>query len=252
MKSLEELKWEALDIQEVFPDIKRGRRLKTEDHIKGEMPYVSSSALNNGVDDYVSNKDRVRIFNDCLTIANSGSVGASFYHPYKFVASDHVTKLKNKDYNKYVYLFLATVTSRLSDKYSFNREINGNRINREKIYVPVDANGKPDFRFMEAYMRDLEQKILKPTIDKLCKQLIYNQMGGGYGIVTFSITNGKSSTLWIYLRYEKVSTTRSRHATKMATFHLLGLPTQTMESLVFPIMRPSMPIQKSVMDQMRA
>lgn len=178
MKSLEELKWEALDIQEVFPDIKRGRRLKTEDHIKGEMPYVSSSALNNGVDDYVSNKDRVRIFNDCLTIANSGSVGASFYHPYKFVASDHVTKLKNKDYNKYVYLFLATVTSRLSDKYSFNREINGNRINREKIYVPVDANGKPDFRFMEAYMRDLEQKILKPTIDKLCKQLIYNQMGG--------------------------------------------------------------------------
>lgn len=161
MKKLSEVTWKAFDIQEVFPEIKRGRRLKTEDHIPGSMPYVSSSAIDNGVDDFVSNKEGVRIFEDCISLANSGSVGASFYHPYQFVASDHVTKLKNPECNKYIYLFLSTITSRLSEKYSFNREINEGRLNREKILVPVSESGQPDYDFMEQYMKAIEKKLLK-------------------------------------------------------------------------------------------
>lgn len=183
MKKLNEVKWAALDIQEVFPEIKRGRRLKTDDHIEGEMPYVSSSAVDNGVDDFVSNKEGVRIFNDCLSLANSGSVGATFYHPYEFVASDHVTKLKNPECNKYIYLFLATITSKLSEKYSFNREINEGRLNREKIYIPVDDNGKPDFEFMEQYMRAKEKIILKRYQEFLLatkrNRLKDSDLGGG-------------------------------------------------------------------------
>ena len=42
----------------------------------------------------------VRIFSNCLSLANSGSVGSTFYQPFKFVASDHVTKLENKNFNE--------------------------------------------------------------------------------------------------------------------------------------------------------
>ena len=100
-----EPKWKEFGVNEVFPNIKRGRRLKKDDHISGQMPYISSSALDNGVDNFVSNNQGVRIFSNCLTIANSGSVGATFYHPYSFVASDHVTALANGGINKYIYLF---------------------------------------------------------------------------------------------------------------------------------------------------
>ena len=125
------------------------------------MPYVSSSAINNGIDDFVSNEEKVRMFKDCITIANSGSVGASFYHPYTFVASDHVTQLKRQNSNKYIYLFLATISSRLSEKYSFNREINESRIKRERLLIPTTPDGSPDFKFMEQYMRGIEKKLLK-------------------------------------------------------------------------------------------
>lgn len=183
MKKLSEVKWEAFDIQEVFPEIKRGRRLKTEDHIPGCMPYVSSSAIDNGVDDFVSNKEGVRIFEDCISLANSGSVGASFYHPYQFVASDHVTKLKNPECNKYIYLFLSTITSRLSEKYSFNREINEGRLNREKILVPVSESGQPDYDFMEQYMKAIEKKLLKRyqqyLIETKCNSLTDKKLTGG-------------------------------------------------------------------------
>ena len=146
---------------EIFSQIHRGKRLKTMDHESGTTPYVSSSALNNGVDAFIGNKDKVRIFEDCLTIANSGSVGACFYHAYKFVASDHVTHLKNTGFTAYQYLFLSVMCSKLSNKYNFNREINDRRISREMILLPTTSDGKPDFAYMDAYGR----KIVRDRIE---------------------------------------------------------------------------------------
>ncbi len=161
MLNLNDREWRPFFLTEIFPTIQRGKRLKSEDHVPGQMPYVSSSAMNNGVDNFVSNTQKVRIFSDCLSLANSGSVGSSFYEPFAFVASDHITHLKNERYNKYHYLFIAALTSRLSKKYNFNREINDNRISREKIMLPVDETGKPDLDFMEAYCKEREQQLIE-------------------------------------------------------------------------------------------
>lgn len=170
-EEIRDCKWKDFDVKEVFPNILRGRRLKTDDHISGTMPYVSSSALDNGVDNFVSNNQGVRIFNNCLTIANSGSVGATFYHPYSFVASDHVTSLANNSFNKYIYLFGGNITSRLSEKYSFNREIKDSRLQREKIMLPVNDCGEPDYEYMEKYMRRIEYRLITRYINKRLKTL---------------------------------------------------------------------------------
>lgn len=94
MLSLHDREWKEFFLRDVFPEIKRGKRLKTADHIDGNIPYVSSSAVNNGVDAFIGNGGKVRKFRDCVTLANSGSVGKAFFHPYEFIASDHVTALK--------------------------------------------------------------------------------------------------------------------------------------------------------------
>jgi len=158
---LKEKKWKEFFINEIFEQIQRGKRLKKSDHIPGKIPYVSSTAFNNGIDDFIGNKNNVRIFSNCISIANSGSVGASFYHPYKFIASDHVTKLENKSFNKHIYLFLSTITKRLGEKYSFNREISDKRIKREKILLPINDENLPDYEYMENYMKNLELERLK-------------------------------------------------------------------------------------------
>ncbi len=157
--------WDVFFFNEIFPEIQRGKRLKKEDHIKGQMPYVSSSALNNGIDGFISNKNSVRIFNNCLSLANSGSVGATFYQPFKYVASDHVTKLENNKFNEFIYLFISTIAKRLSEKYSFNREINDQRIKREKIVLPIDEDGQPDYDYMENYIKKIEYEKLTKYIE---------------------------------------------------------------------------------------
>lgn len=161
MLNLNDREWKPFFLTELFPVIQRGKRLKSENHIPGEMPYVSSSALCNGVDNFISNTEKVRIFSNCISLANSGSVGSSFYEPFSFVASDHVTHLKNEKYNKYHYLFIASIMNRLSQKYNFNREINDNRISREKIMLPIDTEGNLDLDFMEQYIKERERQLIQ-------------------------------------------------------------------------------------------
>lgn len=156
---LDQKDWKEFYLHDIFADIRRGKRLKTADHIQGNIPYVSSSAVNNGVDALIGNTGKIRKFADCITLANSGSVGKTFYHKYEFIASDHVTALKSDKLNEYSYLFVATIMQRLENKYSFNREINDMRIKKEKIVLPVDESGNPDYTFMEQYVKQVQETI---------------------------------------------------------------------------------------------
>lgn len=159
-ESLEDKEWGEFYLNEIFSQIQRGKRLKKSDHKKGSIPYVSSTATNNGIDGFIGNQEGVRMFSNCLTLANSGSVGATFYHPCRFVASDHVTKLEGEGINKYVYKFIATLVQRLGVKYSFNREINNTRIEREKIMLPINKDNQPDYEYMEGYIKGIESKMI--------------------------------------------------------------------------------------------
>lgn len=159
--NLAEKEWGEFFLKDIFSDIQRGKRLKKADHKPGAMPYVSSTGLNNGIDGYVGNISKVRFFSNCLTLANSGSVGSCFYQPFKIVASDHVTKLENEALNEFTYKFIATLVKRLGVKYSFNREMNDARIKREKIMLPINAKQEPDYEYMENYMKQIEYNKLQ-------------------------------------------------------------------------------------------
>ena len=161
---LSNLIWKEFYFTDIFTEIQRGKRIKKADHKLGNTPYVSSTANSNGIDGFLGNESGVRRFENCLTLANSGSVGSAFFHSYEFVASDHVTKLKREGLDKYAYLFMIPIINRLSEKYGFNREINDERIKREKIILPANEDGEPDFAFMSSFMQQVEQDILGTTL----------------------------------------------------------------------------------------
>ena len=163
ISSLKDKKWKEFFIVDIFPSIQRGKRLIKDNQISGNVPYVSSTAMNNGVDNFIQyDSKKMRKFKNCLSVANSGSVGSSFYEPFEYIASDHVTHLKNDKFNQYIYFFIATMTNRWSQKYNFNREINDPRISREKILLPVNSNDEPDYIYMEKYIKNIfYKKIIK-------------------------------------------------------------------------------------------
>lgn len=164
---LTDVEWGEFFVSDVFDTVQRGKRLTKVNQIDGEIPYISSTALNNGVDNFIGNTEKVRKSDNDLTLANSGSVGACFYHNYEYIASDHVTSLKLPNGSDTVYKFISVILGRLEEKYSFNREINDTRIKREKILLPIDKDGNPNWFYMENFIKNIEQKQIKNVLQYL-------------------------------------------------------------------------------------
>jgi|GEM_PF-346735 len=159
-----EVEWKEFFFTDIFKEVKRGKRLTKANQKEGDIPYVSSTALNNGIDNFISNNKGVRKYKNNLSIANSGSVGSCFYHKYEYIASDHITTLTCKNADENIYKFMSTIVKRLESKYSFNREINDTRISREKLILPIDKDGNPHWEYMSKFIQNLEVKSIKNIV----------------------------------------------------------------------------------------
>ncbi len=120
---------------------------------RGSIPYVSASASNNGITDYVDKPNREA---NMISLAYDGSVGSAFYQNTPWFASEKIVSLELKDYslNRYVAMFLCRVIHNQKDKYNYAYKWSvGIRMMRSKILLPITADGQPDYAFMEQYIK---------------------------------------------------------------------------------------------------
>ena len=158
---MNERTWQAFFIEDIF-NILSGKRLTKAEMIDGDTPFIGASDSNNGVTAFVGN-DNESADENFLSVSYNGSVCQCFYHPYRCLCSDDVKRfhLKNRAGNKYVYLFLASCIRQQKDKYNYGYKFNETRMRRQKIMLPVTAEGAPDYDFMESYIRATEENILQ-------------------------------------------------------------------------------------------
>ena len=153
-------KWGVFELGELF-HIQGGKNISEKTRIKGVIPYIGSSSKNNGITDFVSNKNNTFSCN-FLSLNSNGAVGECFYHPYFCVVSDDVKRLflKYKTGNKYIYLFLKTCILQQKEKYSYGYKFNEKRMRQQKIKVPMTKDNEVDYAYMENYMKWIEKKVL--------------------------------------------------------------------------------------------
>lgn len=132
-----------------------------EGYGKGEYPYVTTQAVNNGVEryfNYYTEKGGV------LTV-DSAVLGFCSYQEKDFSASDHVEVLTPLfKMNKYVALFLTTIINKEQYRYSYGRKCSQIKLRKSRIKLPVTPEGTPDWQFMEDYIKSLPySKNLEPS-----------------------------------------------------------------------------------------
>ncbi len=163
MLSLDDRRWGKFAISDVA-EIISGRGIYEDERIPGNIPYITASAMNNGVTHFLSNVNDT-LEADCISVNSNGSVGYAFYHPYEALYSGDCRKLRLKHRNKYVALFVAVSITSHKDKYNYGYKLGTARLMRQIIQLPVDNEGKPDYAFMEEYMREREQKLIHDYIE---------------------------------------------------------------------------------------
>lgn len=182
MKRIEDKNWKDFYLLEFFHCVK-GNQNNMASLLPGNVPLVSAKKCDNGYKGFVSSDGKKYFEGGIITLNNDGDGGAgiAYYQPYKMALDSHVTALiPKRTMSRHLLLFVAMCITKQRDRFGHGYSLNSNRLRSFKLMLPLDETGfVPDWQFMEEYMKQKEQNILKPTIDRLCKQLIINNILGG-------------------------------------------------------------------------
>ena len=165
--NLEINKWGCFKMSDIFLPFINGKGI-TEEEIKdnpGDLIAIQSSTENNACMGLISRdycKDmQYKIVNQpCLTVARSGSSGFVSFQKFGCVIGDSAKALiaRKKDINEYHYLFLRTVLMANMYKFTYGRKVKAKQYMELDILLPVDSDQKPDWDYMENYIKSLHYK----------------------------------------------------------------------------------------------
>ncbi|HBA5295915.1 TPA: restriction endonuclease subunit S [Escherichia coli] len=152
-----------------FSRIKQGKRLKKQDHIKGDIPFVMAGITNNGVANFISNP-HVIFPENSITVDIFGNV---FYRGHKFGAGDDtgVYWRDKEQFSKENMLFLATsMACAIKGKYCYGRKLRSSQSKEIKMAV-INKNGYPDYTAMKDLISAIQKLVIKDVVQYADKKL---------------------------------------------------------------------------------
>lgn len=163
--------WKRFYLGRLF-DIKKGKRLTSEDQEEGNNLYIGAIDSNNGVANHIGQSPIHK--GNTISLSYNGSVGEAFYQPDPYWATDDVNALYSKysGFNKYIGLFIATVIRQEKYRFSYGRKWTLENMVNTEICLPIRYNSNdlpyiddtnkysdegyiPDWQFMEDYIKSL-------------------------------------------------------------------------------------------------
>ena len=148
--------WKEFVVGDYF-EVKKGKRLTSEDQTEGNTLYIGAIDSNNGVANKIGQEPIHE--GNTISLSYNGSVGEAFYQPEPFWATDDVNVLyfrpeNGVQFNKYIALFVCAVLRQEKYRYSYGRKWVLENMKTTVIKLPAKGE-KPDWAFMESYMKSL-------------------------------------------------------------------------------------------------
>ena len=162
METLHSKEWKPIPIAEKFNSFEAGKS-KGLNHLtqtnEGGIPYISATNRNNGTSCFIEEdcySSRLLQKGNCIGFIKNGD-GAAGYAIYKqepFVATSDVLFGYSDWLSPSKGLFFVACQDKIENKYSHGYKRNRQHLSGDKVMLPVDENGEPDFDFMEHYVSE--------------------------------------------------------------------------------------------------
>ena len=147
----QQIPFSEFEFIKIFNNIKQGRRLKKDDQLPGNIPFVMSGTTNTGVVGYISNPV-AQFPKNSITVDIFGN---SFFRNYDFGAGDDTGVYWNteKEYSKTCMLFFtAAMEKALQGKYSYGKKLRSS----QSLYYSQSkrCSNVSEYVIMETVMRN--------------------------------------------------------------------------------------------------
>ena len=153
--------WQEFTLGDLF-EVKKGKRLTSDDQTEGDTAYIGAIDSNNGLANRIG-QEPIHEANT-ISLSYNGSVGEAFYQPEPFWATDDVNVLyfrpeNGVEFNQFIALFICTILRQEKYRFSYGRKWVLESMRTTIIKLPA-KDGKPDWAFMECYIKSLNHKPL--------------------------------------------------------------------------------------------
>lgn len=154
--------WGEFLIEDLF-NVKIGKNIDGNkvDKKSGKFAYITRKESSNGLDGFI-NFEESFLNKDYPVITIGNETAEPFVQDFSFFTGTKVNILiPKKVLSSTVLFFISTSLKAHKSKYSYSFTINSTRLKRQKILLPVNSMGEPDYDFMESYMKQKEAEFLE-------------------------------------------------------------------------------------------
>lgn len=152
--------WHEFRVEELFDSIYKVASYDDSELERVDMwgkktvPYVTRTDLDNSVKSLVSSTGLANIeAGNAIVIGDTTSTIS--YQPGPFVAGEHIIAARAEWMNKYTGLFVTCLLRQERYRYSYGRAYKLDSIRNTELRLPVTSDGKPDWQWMENYIKSL-------------------------------------------------------------------------------------------------
>lgn len=156
------VQWATYKFGEIFDNIKQGRRLKKDDQIAGDIPFVMAGVTNTGVVNYISNP----VANFPKNSITIDIFGNAFYRNYDFGAGDDTGVYWNDEteLSKEVMLFLTKASEKALDgKFSYGKKLRSSQSLKIQMMLPTQNNA-PNYDYMALLISAIQKLVIKDVV----------------------------------------------------------------------------------------
>lgn len=159
--NFEKLKWEKYNLKDLFGASTRGKRLKSDDRIAGNLPFVTAGETNEGISDFIGND--VEIFSKNTTTIDM--FGSAKYRNYEYGGDDHIAVVHTEDLSKYAAVFVTSAIHKSSHNGQFDYGKNFYSKDADALWINLPVkNDKPDYNTMDLIISAIHKMVIKDVV----------------------------------------------------------------------------------------
>ena len=168
LRNFDILEWKSFNLERLFGKSIRGKRLKSSDRIKGNLPFVTAGEADEGISAFIGND--VTVFKKNTTTIDM--FGSAKYRNYQYGADDHIAVVNTEDLPKFASIFVTTAIHKSSytGKFSYSRNFYAKDADELEILLPV-KNKLPDYSTMENLISAIQKLVIKDVVDYADKKI---------------------------------------------------------------------------------